>query len=293
MADAATLGITTQDITLQTDDGYTLAATLFEPVQPSQRVILINSAMGVKRGYYAAFAQYLAECGYVALIYDYRGIGDSRDGTGTLRGFRASILDWAACDQTAALKWLFNRYPDAVLSIVGHSLGGQIIGLTPMGERVHKLLAVGSQAGYWRLWDGVERAKVALFWFCVIPTLTALMGYLPSQRLGLGEDLPAGVARDWGRGGRSRRYLLDLYGGGAHDLYSTISAKIRLISLADDNTFAPRRAVEALRSFYPNAESEHLHIRPADVNAPKIGHFGFFRPSFRETLWAEAVAWLS
>lgn len=291
MADAATQDIAMQDIALQTSDDYTLAATLFEPAQPTQRVVLINSAMGVKRGYYAAFAQYLAESGFAVLTYDYRGIGDSRDGAATLRGFRASILDWAQRDQTAALDWLLARYPDSELSVVGHSLGGQIIGLTPYGERVHKLLAVGSQAGYWRLWDGVQRAKVALFWFGVIPTLTALMGYLPSRWLGLGEDLPAGVARDWGRGGRSPRYLLDLYGGTPDDHYATVSAAIRLLSFEDD-TFAPRRAVEALRSFYPNAVSEHLHIRPADLNVSKIGHFGFFRPPFRETLWAEAVAWL-
>lgn len=282
--------ITVQDISLQTHDGYTLAGTLFEPEQASRQVVLINSAMGVKRGYYAAFAQYLSQRGFVTLIYDYRGIGDSRNGT--LKALRTSILDWAARDQTAAFEWLRARYPDGTISVVGHSLGGQIIGLMPHGKQVNKLLAVGSQAGYWRLWDGVQRARVALLWFVFIPTLSRLMGHFPSQRLGLGEDLPAGVALDWGRGGRRPRYLLDLYGGTSDDHYATVGANIRLLSFEDDE-YAPRRAVEALRSFYPNADSEHLHVRPSDLNVPKIGHFSFFRPSFRDTLWADSAAWLA
>ena len=31
-------------------------------------------------------------------------------------------------------------------------------------------------------------------------------------------------------------------------------------------------------------------IAPEDINALRIGHFGFFREQFRQTLWPRAVA---
>jgi predicted alpha/beta hydrolase len=33
-------------------------------------------------------------------------------------------------------------------------------------------------------------------------------------------------------------------------------------------------------------------IGPADTNCQPIGHFGFFRSRFRETLWPRVLAWL-
>ena len=33
-------------------------------------------------------------------------------------------------------------------------------------------------------------------------------------------------------------------------------------------------------------------MAPADVGGAKIGHFGFFRPEHRDTLWRGAAEWL-
>jgi predicted alpha/beta hydrolase len=33
-------------------------------------------------------------------------------------------------------------------------------------------------------------------------------------------------------------------------------------------------------------------IAPAEAGVSKIGHFGFFRPDHRDTLWREAAEWL-
>ena len=59
-------------------DGYALGATLFPPATPNDRVVVVNAAMGVKRGFYAPFALHLAARGFTVVSYDYRGIGDSR-----------------------------------------------------------------------------------------------------------------------------------------------------------------------------------------------------------------------
>jgi predicted alpha/beta hydrolase len=37
---------------------------------------------------------------------------------------------------------------------------------------------------------------------------------------------------------------------------------------------------------------DHRHVIPREVGAPAIGHFGFFRERFRDTLWRESAGWL-
>ncbi|HEY2513476.1 MAG TPA: hypothetical protein VGI39_21555, partial [Polyangiaceae bacterium] len=56
---------TTRDLAIVTDDGFPLAATLFAPRgrASQRRLVVLNSAMGVPRRYYAPFARYLAAHG--------------------------------------------------------------------------------------------------------------------------------------------------------------------------------------------------------------------------------------
>ena len=44
--------------------------------------------------------------------------------------------------------------------------------------------------------------------------------------------------------------------------------------------------------FTANAQCTIVTVRPADAGVSRIGHFGFFREQFRDTLWADALAWL-
>ena len=53
----------------------------------------------------------------------------------SLVGFKASMSDWAALDVTAAVAWMRERYKDLPLSYVGHSFGGQALGLLPNNAR--------------------------------------------------------------------------------------------------------------------------------------------------------------
>ncbi|MFN8377015.1 MAG: alpha/beta fold hydrolase [Anaerolineae bacterium] len=281
---------TPQNITITTSDHYALSATLYEPPASGQRMVLLNAAMGVKQSYYADYAAYLAEQGFVVLTYDYRGIGQSRNGT--LRGFPATMLNWACDDQTAALRYLTAHYPGHKLLIVGHSLGGQILGLTPDYARVSGLLGVASQSGYWRGWDGRLRLRMILLWHVVIPLLARLYGYFPARLVGMGShDIPARVVLDWANAGRKPYYLRSEYSGTLFDHFVAVTTPLRLYSFADDD-YAPFRTVENLRALYSNAPSEHRHVTPQEVGADKIGHFGFFRKQFKDSLWAESAAWL-
>lgn len=268
------LTISAREISITASDGCALAATLYEPDASNDRFVLINSAMAVKRAYHHKFAAYLSDRGFTVLTYDYRGIGGSRPQQ--LRGFNACLRDWGAQDQSAMLDWITERYPNCRLLVVGHSVGGQILGLTPGNTRIAGFLGVAPQSGYWRLWPGWWlKARMLLLWYGFIPGLCALCGYFPGSRLGLGEDLPAGVALEWARGGRHRNYILDLYGGTELDHFAQFTAPMIVYSIGDD-TYAPRPTVEKLLDFYPNASHTRKHIRPADLGSIPSGILASF-----------------
>ena len=276
-----------ESIAIETSDGVHLGATLFRPRGTARRAIAIQGATGVKQTYYAGFAAYLAERGFGVVTYDYRGIGRSKPAT--LKGYGATMRDWAERDVPAAFDFLEHALPQARLMAIGHSFGGQIYGLLPQRERIAAALLVGAQSGYWRHWRGVRRLAMWAFTYVAIPAVTRLQGYAAASRIGMGEDLPAGVALDWVRWCRHPEYVVGVLG--AHVDYARFRAPLRIVAASDDR-YAPLEAVEALLKLYPSVRGEIRRVTPRDIGARRIGHFGFFREQFRDTLWREAADWL-
>jgi predicted alpha/beta hydrolase len=268
-------------------DGYRLAGMLFRPSAPNARSVVINAAAGVKQEYYGKFAGYLAERGFTALTYDYRGIGGSR--REPPRALRSGMGDWGRLDAASALDFIEHAAPGARLAAVGHSFGGQAIGIIPGNERITALLTVGSQSGYWRHWSGASRAGMWLFSHVLVPGTVALLGRLPAAAVGQGEDLPGEVAREWASWCRRPGYIVEALA--AHEHYARFSAPLRACWIEDD-AYAPLAAVEAFLAQYPGAQREMKRISPQEVGAERIGHFGFFRERFRDTLWQETAEWL-
>jgi predicted alpha/beta hydrolase len=267
-------------------DGYRLSGTLFRPQDAAAGAVAIYAATGVRQEYYAHFAAYLAARGFIVLTFDYRGIGRSR--RGSLRGFAARMRDWAELDGGGALDFLQRSAGDAKLFAIGHSFGGNGFGVINGIERYAAALFVGAQSGYWRHWRGAGRAGMWFLTHLLLPVVAPLLGYFPARLLGQGEDLPAGVATEWARWCRDPRYAAGALGS---EGYTRFSSPIRSYWIADDS-YAPLPAAEALLRLYPAAASELKRISPADVGAGRIGHFGFFREQFRDSLWRNAADWL-
>jgi predicted alpha/beta hydrolase len=269
-------------------DGYKLGATLFQPGASNGRAVMIMAATGVPQEYYGKFAAFLAERGFTVLTFDYRGIGRSLHGP--VKAVKAGMRDWALLDAAAAFEFLEKNYPTEKILAIGHSFGGQALGLLPRPERITAAFTVGSQSGYWRNWP----APLGQAWMFVathisMPLMPRLFGYFPGSRIGLGEDLPAGVMIEWASWCRHPRYLVGALG--VEREYARFKAPIRLYAFTDDR-FGPPRAVEALGALYPNARVEVRKVRPREMKVERIGHFGFFREPFRDSLWREARDWL-
>lgn len=268
--------------------GHPLAGTLFSPGADLRGAVLLAGAMGVKRRFYAPFAQHLAGSGLAVLTFDYLGIGDSRPAS--LRGLKASVHGWAEEDLPAALAYLQQRFPDAPLSVVAHSVGGQLLGMVPGIDRIAGAFMVASQVGYWKHWSGLPRAGMWLLWHAGIPMLTGLLGYYPMGRVGMGEDLPSGVAREWAKWGRHPEYLFGYLQERPSAAFDRFQRPLLSWAIADDG-YAPVSSVRALFERYQSPRKAFEVIDPAAAGQKRIGHFGFFRKD-AGALWQRPMQWL-
>jgi predicted alpha/beta hydrolase len=122
--------------------------------------------------------------------------------------------------------------------------------------------------------------------------LTALAGRLPMRWFRLGEDVPAGVAREWASWARSPGYFFDARHGIEVGGFATMAVPMLVYSFEDDH-LAPAAAIKALLGRYAAAAIERRHRDAAAVARRPVGHFGFFRAGVVPELWSEAADWLA
>ncbi len=260
-------------------DGYELGALEFSPSGSAVGAVVIAGATGVRQRYYARFAAYLADHGFAVLTFDYRGIGESRPPT--LDGFGGRMRDWGQLDLDAALAFAATRWPQVPRLAVGHSVGGQLLGMASHAQHLHRVVTISSQSGYWRHWPHVTKLGMAAVWFGVFPVVTGLFGRFPGW-LGVGEDLPPQVAKEWARWGRRPRFFLD--DGVPVDGFERVTAPMLALSVSDD-LYAPKPAVDWLHALYRRAQVTRRHLTPAELGLTSLGHFGPFREAGKPAVW--------
>jgi predicted alpha/beta hydrolase len=237
---------------------------------------LIANAMAVKQGFYHPFARYLAASGVHVTTFDY-AIPDTD----------VTVTDWVDRDLVPMLSHAREPAPELPLLFVGHSLGGQLVGITPGNDAIGAALHITAGSGYYKFNDRMP-VMVRILWFVYMPLLTPLFGYFPGKALRAVGDLPRGVTRQWRAWCLRRDYLLD----GNDEFrarYARFTTPILSISFEDDD-INTKAGIDHLHGSYPNVTRRHVH--PREVGQKRIGHFGFFNPRCRETLWADALAWL-
>ena len=120
------------------------------------------------------------------------------------------------------------------------------------------------------------------FWFVLVPLVTRLCGYFPGRRLRKVGDLPRGVILQWRRWCLNPRYSVGAEGELAQKSYSRVRFPVLALSMTDDELMT-LAGTNSLVSFYDQAPSAIERIAPADVQARRIGHFGFFREQFSQS----------
>ena len=272
------------------DDGFVLNGHLWLPETPALATIIVNPATGVLARYYHAYARFLAAAGFAVLTYDYRGIGLSRPAR--LRGSGIRWRDWGERDFAAVLEAARGRDPTGRLCVVGHSIGGFLIGFAARATEIDRILTVGAQYAYWRDYAASHRVRLVLRWHVLMPILTRLFGFFPGKRLRWLEDLPAGVANEWSfrrarmeasYPARERHFILARF--------ASVRAPILALSLTDDE-YGTEAALRRTLSYYGGAERRIAILAPEMLGEAAIGHFAPFRARFHDSFWPITLAWL-
>ena len=279
-----------KEVTIACEDGFELSCAVFVPRQPVRLKVLIAGALGVPQAYYAPFAEWLTVQGAIAMTFDPRGCGRSRpkEFQRSLRGFEADFLIWARSDFAAAIDALDAMAASVPLVVLGHSLGAQLAGMTyPKAQnRIARLVAVASGAGYWREWAPQSRRIAPWLFYGLGPALTALYGYFPGKRFGIVGDLPAGVMRQWSRWCKHREFS---WGVSPQDVglsYRRATFPIRAFGLSDDEAISKTSITKQLLAF-ANCPSRLRLLSPPAQQGRSVGHLGLFRPHWENTLWPE------
>ncbi|HEX2834426.1 MAG TPA: alpha/beta fold hydrolase [Thermoanaerobaculia bacterium] len=275
-----------EELTVTARDGYALAARLLLPDEPPARALVLNPALGVPKEFYRRFAERATELGYAVLLYDYRGIAGSR--RGSLRGFDATFRDYGILDIAAAIESLAARFPNLPKHALGHSAGGQLLGLAHNHGQLERVIMVACSTGTIPLMPRPFRYLARFMMHVFIPLTTALLGYAPAKAVRWGEDLPREVAREWADWCKAERYLASYFGRTiTRHWYDEVRIPILAVGITDD-PIANRRSIPALLSIYANAPKEVRWLQPSDAGAKQLGHLGFFTSKGR-ALWDDVL----
>lgn len=286
-------------VSLQTADGVSLAASWFAPPGGAPHTsLLLNSGTGIPRGFYRRFAHFAAQQGFGVLTFDYRGIGGSAPAR--LAGSNITYRAWGQRDIPAAIAWLRDRHPEVPLVVVAHSAGGQQLGLAHNVQAIDAALFIAVSTGYWRGMPTRQKWFTWALWNLIVPTTRLTLGYFPARRLGLGEDLPAGVAREWGAWCLEPAYMAAFFDESGHRRspdgqpfgpvhFADARFPITAFCFSDDE-IATADNVPPMLQLFSGTQPEVRWLQPQDVGAEAIGHLGFFREGIAGALWGPALA---
>lgn len=292
--DPSDAAVSEQSLRISALDGYGLGAILYaSSAHPApRRAVVLHGGAGIPARRYRRFARFLAQAGMPVLTYDYRGVGMSRPAR--LRGFRSVIEDWAEYDCSAAIGWMQERFPRTELIGVAHSLGALLFGGAHNAAAHGRLLLIGAHTGYFGDYHSRYRLQMTVLWHGLMPALTRIIGYFPGRRLGLGDDIPAGVALQWASrrssdlrpvgtspsAERTRRLL---------DRCAALNLPALVIRMSDD-AFATDAGLQRFLAYYPGLSRQHMVFSPSDAGVRDIGHFGFFSRRAGPALWPKVIA---
>lgn len=235
------------------------------------RPILLLPAMGVPADYYDEFVPQLTAKGHPVVRVHWRDEDRSFPKAHPDYGY----ADIAEIDVPAAAQYARERF-SADPIVCGHSLGGQIAGISSAkGGPYAGIVVLASGSNYWRGSGAAWAFGVAFMTFFFAPLIVRIFGYWPGGWLGFGGRQCSGVMRDWARFGRTGKFLLE---GATVDHEAglrELDLPILALTVAGDRYVSPG-ATNNLISKFEHCVVEHKHWR-----APMREHRGHFR-------WAKA-----
>ena len=281
-------------LSIMTERNRALAATVYRPKDEVKAALMIAPATGIKRQFYHNFATYLAASGFGVLTFDNEGIGESL--SSDLAKCDASLISWGRHDMPAALDALQDEFSDVTYHLIGHSAGGQLIGLMPNYKALTSVFNVACSSGQIKNMDMPYKLKAMGFMDAFIPITNLTFGYTPADKIGMGEPLPRGVARQWREWCNGAGYIKTDFGKSIHThFYDEIDIPALWLGFSDDEIANSKNIDDMIRVF-SKMPVEKRFFEPEEFGLNSIGHMRYFSSRTNAKapqLWQMAVDWLA
>ncbi len=276
---------TFENVTINCADDYSLSGRFYPSKQSTAKLpILVCPATGITQGFYHNFCEWLSEQGSDVLVFDFRGIGQSLHGA--IRDSNASIQDWGQLDIPAAIDALLFKTHQNQVILLGHSAGGQLLGIVPNYDKVAQVISVSGSTGHVKGLKGRTKRMAPVMFNLIFPVSSLFKGYGATNFLGMGENLPKNVAKQWAQFCSKPGYVINAIGKTIFDDYHhEIQCPITVYWSSDDE-IATEVNVKDLLRLYPNASTKMIELKPQENGHKTIGHMLMFKKS-HQNLWAK------
>jgi len=274
------------EITITCADGTPLCGRVHAPESNANGAIVIAAALGVPRRTYDDIACYFATESYSVLTFNYRGL--SRN---TLDK-PPRLSEWGSLDLQAAIEGAAQLPGGDELFVIGHSIGGQLIGLAPSADKLKGMVLVAASFPFWKRYPMPYRLSIGIAFGVLIPLVSAWRASFPLRMLGLGSEvLPSSLMSDWAKWILKDDYLLDEKFGFDPENYQRLTQPLLVFGF-DDDKLVPKSSIEKLLGFYGSTNVDERFIDSGEYGIDGIGHMGFFRKKHRSGLWADTLRWI-
>lgn len=272
-----------ENLNVTCSDQYILAARFYSAkTHIALQPILIGPATGITANFYHHFAVWLTEQGHPVMTFDFRGIGKSLHGK--LKDSKASIQNWGQLDLPAMIDALRSKTNLDKITIIGHSAGGQLLGIAANHDKVEKLIAVAGSSGHVKNLKGRTKLLAPIMFKLIFPISRYTLGYGPTSKIGMGEDLPKDVAKQWAEFCSHAGYVSNALGKTIfEDYHAEVKTPITVLWASDDEIATEANVRDFLR-LYPNTTTNMIEIIPQQHHHSMIGHMSMFKKS-HQNIW--------
>lgn len=269
-------------VTLQNKSKRNIIVHLFEPTISNNKIVIINSATGVKQQVYFKFAHFLSEKGFTVISYDYYGIGLSKPKN--LKNCDSSMRTWGNEDFKCVTDYIKLNFENFKKYLIGHSVGALILGMNEDSKIFSSFVFIATQKAY----VGNLNWKIKILGYMgfgiLQPFSTKIFGYFPAHRFGLGESLPSEVANDWRILILNKNSTNAVLKKGEMNISKNLYQKVLVLRAEDDDWVTESGVKNLMQETYPNLKPTYKILKISESPKNEIGHINFFR-SYNEPLW--------
>lgn len=127
-------------------DGLLLDVFYIEPENDIKGIIQISHGMAENKERYIPFMEYLSQKGFVTIIHDHRGHGQSVKEKNDLGYFYEEKAEYVVEDLYQITEYIKQKYPNKKIILLGHSMGSMIVRkyIKKYDDKIDGLIVCGS-----------------------------------------------------------------------------------------------------------------------------------------------------